>query len=361
MKAQFKRFVKMLTLSVGAYCLAAGGVVQGQAIGDDGYLFVTSWNNASVYRYDTATGAFVDAFVPRRSGGLYQPWDACISPHDGNLLVSYGHFGGVGQRKGVLRYDGTTGEFIDEFVPSGQLIMPHAVTFGPDSNLYIGEQTVESMGSIARFNGVTGEFIDYFVAPGSGGLGHPLAHVFGPDNNGDGELDLYVSDEHTGNVLHYDGTNGDFLGVFVEFGSGGLGSPFGLVFGPYGNLYVADTALFGGVRGILRYQGPAGPTPGAFIDEFVPANSGGLLEPLGMLFGPDANGDGEQDLYANSQAINPNSYQTQPHTSSVKRYDGITGTYIDDFIPIDSNGGLQGPGLMTFTHTDPVTLEYVGN
>ena len=35
-----------------------------------------------------------------------------------------------------------------------------------------------------------------------------------------------VSDEETGSILHFDGTNGDFLGVYVEFGSGGLGSPY---------------------------------------------------------------------------------------------------------------------------------------
>ena len=39
----------------------------------------------------------------------------------------------------VLRYNGTTGAFIDAFVSSGSggLDMPSGLTFGPDGNLYV--------------------------------------------------------------------------------------------------------------------------------------------------------------------------------------------------------------------------------
>ena len=69
----------------------------------------------------------------------------------------------------------------------------------------------------------------------------------------------------------------------------GWGSPTGLVFGPDGNLYVADGGFSGSTPAVLRFQGSGGPTPGAFMGAFVPAGRGGLLQPFGVLFGPDRN------------------------------------------------------------------------
>src|SRR5262249_52919634 len=61
---------------------------------------------------DAATGAFVDEFLPHNSGRLNQPASVVIGPRDHNVYVSTGHFGGPGQIKAVLRYDGTTGAFL---------------------------------------------------------------------------------------------------------------------------------------------------------------------------------------------------------------------------------------------------------
>src|SRR5207253_4678417 len=221
-------------------------------------------------------------------------------PHDHNVYVSTGHFQGPGQIKAVLRYDGATGAFLDEVVQRGQMPMPHAVIFGPDGNLYVGDRVQPGQGRIARFDGTTGAYLNDFVPVGSGGLGHPIVQVFGPSGRGPGDLDLYVSDEATHGILRYDGTTGAFVSAFVPGGSGGLGSPTGLVFGPDGNLYVADGGFSGSTPAVLRFQGPGGPTPGAFMGAFVPAGRGGLLQPFGVLFGPDRNGDGRQDLYVTS-------------------------------------------------------------
>jgi len=324
------------------------------------YLLVSSFKTDNVLRYDAATGAFVDEFLPHRSGGLSQPWGVVIGPADHHVYVSTGHFQGAGQIKAVLRYDGDTGAFLDEFVKSGQMPQPGAVTFGPDGNLYVSDDTDESHGRIARFDGTTGAYLNDFVTVGSGGLAHPLVHVFGPSGRGPGALDLYVSDPHIHRILRYDGTTGAFVSVFVPQGNGGLHTPLGLVFGPDGNLYVADGAYFGGTPAVLRFQGPSGLTPGAFIDAFVPTGRGGLLQPFGVLFGPDRNGDGRQDLYVTSSDVNEGSFQTSfPQTSSVKVYDGVTGAYLSDFVPT-GRGGLNEPLLMTFTETDPVTLAYTG-
>jgi hypothetical protein len=110
----------------------------------------------------------------------------------------------------------------------------------------------------------------------------------------------------------------------------------------------------------MRFQGPSGSTPGAPLPapgnggaDFVPAGSGGLLSPTGILFGPDGNGDGNQDLYV----ANVHPTNVQGKLGNVRRYDGVTGAFIDTFVT-ERSGGLDDPSLMTFTATDPVTLAY---
>lgn len=328
------------------------------------YLLVPDYDKHNVLRFDAATGAFVDEFVPRQSGGLNLPWIALIGPHDGNIYVSSGHFRGPGQIKAVLRYDGTTGAFLDQFVQPGQMDMAHSVMFGPDGNLYVGDRVEGNTGHprggrILRFNATTGAFMDEFVPRLSGGLLHPLAHVFGPSGRGPRNLDLYVTDEDAHDIKRYDGTTGAFLGVYVPAGSF-ISAPLGLTFGPDGNLYVADF----GIGAVLRFQGPAGTSPGAPMPSagntgaiFVAPGSGGLLaRPLGVIFGPDGNGDGHQDVYVSNITFTG----FYGKNGNVRRYDGRTGDFIDTFIPAGS-GGLDDPNLITFTETDPVTLQYLGD
>jgi hypothetical protein len=172
----------------------------------------------------------------------------------------------------------------------------------------------------------------------------------------------------TNSILRYDGTTGAFKGVFVPSGSGGLTTPQGLAFGPDGNLYVASGNFFAGTPfpagSILRYEGLAGPNPGAFLGTFVPPGSGGLSTPAGLLFGPDGKNDGKLDLYVTSAVVSNGSnnrvdFVAAPGSSEVLRYDGATGAFIDTFVSQDS-GGLQYPTFMTFTETDPATLNYDG-
>ena len=64
------------------------------------------------------------------NGGLGGAFGLTFGP-DGNLYVTAQFFTAV---PGVLRYNGTTGAFMDVFV-AGQFNVP---AFGPDGHLYVG-------------------------------------------------------------------------------------------------------------------------------------------------------------------------------------------------------------------------------
>ena len=168
--------------------------------------------------------------------------------------------------------------------------------------------------SVFRYDGQNGAFIDQFVPAGSGGLGLPRDLIYGPDGN------LYVNSDAFDKVLRYDGTTGAFIDKFVTDGSGGLSAPYGLVYGPDGNLYVSGFTS----NAVHRYDGVSG----AFIDLFVPVGSGGLVTPRDLVFGPDGN-----------------LYVVAHDSVNVLRYDGGTGAFIDVFA---SGGGLDSPAGLAF-------------
>jgi DNA-binding beta-propeller fold protein YncE len=67
-----------------------------------------------------------------------------------------------------------------------------------------------------------------------------------------------VASEGNNEVIRYNGTTGALIGTFAS--GGGLNYPFGLVFGPDGNLYVCS--LFS--NEVIRYNGTNGALIGTF-------------------------------------------------------------------------------------------------
>jgi len=162
---------------------------------------------------------------------------------------------------------------------SGGLSNPLGITLGADGNVYVAGDG----GAVLRYNGTTGAYINTFVSQGSGGLafGTEVGLAFGPDRN------LYVASSSTNQVLEYNGSTGVFIQAFVSAGSDGLSQPGGLRFGPDGNLYVASV----GSNAILCFQGPLSASPGSpstFVSSVVPPNTGGG-GPNDVIFGPDGN------------------------------------------------------------------------
>jgi hypothetical protein len=81
-----------------------------------------------------------------------------------------------------------------------------------DVDLYVASY---ASSEILRYDGDSGGFVDEFVESGSGGLNWPGGLVFGPGG------DLYLANVVTDEVLQFDGDTGEFIDVFVTARSGG--------------------------------------------------------------------------------------------------------------------------------------------
>ena len=306
-----------------------GGVISdGQGVGtilnDDVSITI---DDVTVTEGD-ASVKFLDAFVSAGSGGLNRAKAMVLGPN-GTLYVA------SGATDSVLSYDSTTGAFIDVLVTSGSGGLDNpSMLLVRDGYLYVssegaGKNAPLYSGSVLRYDASTGDPAPgplgapgtaEFIPAGSGVLDIPTGLLFDADGN------LYVGSYRTHDVLRYDGSTGEFKGVFVTAGSGGLAQPMHLRFGSDADLYVAS---FEG-DSVLRYQGPDGVSPGTFIDAFVPQGSGGLDGPRDPIWGPDGN------LYVGSY-----------YTDEVLRYDGTTGAFIDEFVASGS-GGLDIPRDLLF-------------
>ncbi len=282
-----------------------------QGTGDDGYLGV----------FIPASPADLPNVPIRPTGSVFHPTD------DFYYVAS-------ADTDEIRRYDAVTGAFVDIFVSAadGGLDQPEGIAFGADINgddileLYVASRATDQ---ILRYDGASGDFIDVFAQ--SPIPWQPTGLAFGPDANGDDTPELYVSGFLWDNVLELNGATGGMLRQLVPSGRGGLTGPVGLSFEAGGMLYVASSSD----DSVLRYNA----ITGAFIDDLVVTASGGLDQPQYFVVGPDANADGDDELYVTSFG-----------NDSVLRYNARTGAFIDDFV-YSGNGGMDGPTSVAF-HPD---------
>jgi sugar lactone lactonase YvrE len=251
---------------------------------------------------------FRGAFVEVATGGFN---DLTFGP-DGNLYAATSTPAGP---KAIDRYDGITGEHIDTFVPSDWFNGVRDIVFR-DGYMYVGSEGADE---VLRFDATSGSFVDTFVTAGSGGIDGPHGITFGPDANGDGVQELYVSGRSSSSVVRYDGVTGLPLGTYIAPGSGGLNVPEGIAFDPSGTfLYV--TSSFS--NQVLKYNALTGAYVGV-------GASTGLSTPKSVAFGSDGL------LYVGSAS-----------NSRILRFDQ-NGVYVDDFVPAGA-GGMERPYRMTF-------------
>jgi DNA-binding beta-propeller fold protein YncE len=233
----------------------------GMTLGPDEKIYVTSnvLGEGAVYRF-SRDGRFLGQFG---NATLRTPGRLAFGP-DGNCYVIGSNWPQSPAVWQILRYNRITGEFIDAFVTNAGV--PRDLAFGPDGKLYVADTNR----GIVRYDGTTGTFLDVFVPFGPSGLTDVTAFVHGPDGN------VFVASRNANAVFRFDGATGVLRDQFVTSGSGGLADPRGLTFGPDGHLYVSST----GMHRILRFNGNSG----AFMDVF--ATDSELIFPTDLIFTP---------------------------------------------------------------------------
>lgn len=215
---------------IGALAPAPGA--GGMAVDERGILYVACETMNEIRRFNLATGQPLHPFVRDdpategdETGGLDGPTGLTFGP-DGNLYVcSFNN-------DSILRYDGRTGAFVDVFVgdSEGGLNGPDiGITFGADGDLYVASHWTDS---VNRYEGVSGAAKGEFVAQGASGLTWPRDIMFSGGA-------LLVSSTPSELLYRYDAETGapaGYADFFYVVGPGGMGA------GPSGLVYLASAA-----------------------------------------------------------------------------------------------------------------------
>lgn len=149
-------------------------------------FYVSSNATHSVELFDGVTGEHIKSFVTAGSGGLAQTQEV-IFLDDGSLLVT-----GIGGTA-LKRYDGETGAYLGDFTSGYSLNKPTKTKIGPDGYLYVS-QWDDNDNAIVRFELSTGAFIDEVVPSLFQGMGQAW----------DSEGNFYVVSWGLGKMQKYD-------------------------------------------------------------------------------------------------------------------------------------------------------------
>ncbi len=171
---------------------------------------------------------------------------------------------------GILReYHGASGVLI-------RALAADAPLDGQDLTITSDGRVLVSDGAASRVVAFDREgFLGELIAPGAGGLSYAAGLTLTSADT------LLVASRDTDSVLEFDATDGTFLRVLVDSGTGGLTRPFGMTIGPDRRLYVTSSD-----NRVLEFDADSG----AFVRDFVQADdNGGLLEPRGLAFLPGGN------------------------------------------------------------------------
>jgi DNA-binding beta-propeller fold protein YncE len=169
-------------------------------------ILVGNFNNSTVTKY-SSSGAFLSTLVTAGSGGMSGPDVGITIGPDGKLYVPSFDSGAV------LRYNASTGAFLDTFIPAGgvgAMSQPRTILFR-DNKVWVTSDN----GNKALRYGLDGSFVDTFVTPGSGGLSGASGMAFGDDGL------LYVSSWRNSRVIKYSLTDGSFVGNAITTGLNG--------------------------------------------------------------------------------------------------------------------------------------------
>jgi hypothetical protein len=188
--------------------------ITGVEVDPDGDVLVSSFATNEILRFagpetDPASGRvpgdFMEVFVTAGDGGLSGPADLTFGIVEGHLLViSSG-------TSDIKRFDGSTGAYIDDYIPAGVIGAPGAMAFHPfeDAMLYV---TDTENHKVLRFNPGTPGAGEEFISGASediGGLTQPTGMIFDPDG------DLYLSSFGTNEIKRFAGIDAAVPGAYL--------------------------------------------------------------------------------------------------------------------------------------------------
>lgn len=201
----------------------------------------------------------------------------------------------------IAQFDLNTGSGDGEFVPVGQggLSTASGVLSGSDGNFYVVSQ---GNNRVLVKDGENGSFLRAITTGST-----PVGVLLSPTGT------LLVVENIADRVSEFSLTTGSRIGTWNS--GGGLNAPGPIVYGPDGNIYVGSRAN----DKVVRFNA----STGAFIDNFVPAGSGGLDNPGDLAF------------------VGDYLYVTSRNTNEVLRYNATTGAFEDVFV--SSSVGLSDP------------------
>ncbi len=195
------------------FSLNAGGAV----LGPDGNLYLGSRSGGNIVRFDSTTGEFIDIFVATNDVSFPRGFVF----DDDFLFLGNGAdpTSGIGGAT-IQQYDGTTGELIDPNFISDENLSPLDVILGLDGNIYTSSEFpfvggADPMPGTVRVysseNGDLLQVIDPRDANGESLIIAPRGLGFGPDGL------LYISSTGNGRVIRVNPNTGEFVDIFIEF------------------------------------------------------------------------------------------------------------------------------------------------
>lgn len=151
--------------------------------------------------------------------------------------------------------------------------------------------------------------------PAAEELDRPWGMLFSPQG------ELYVADTFADAIHRFDVAKGTSMGTFVPQQTGNLNTPVFMAWGADGHLYVSSS----GNHSVLCFDG----LTGEFLSAFVPPRTADLAQPTGLAFGRGG------DLFVASVG-----------KKTVFRFDGRTGEPLGAVLPSGDGGLTQPMGLV---------------
>lgn len=222
-------------------------------LGTSGLLLVPDSTNKRVMAFDPQTGDLVDAnFIPPDPSNLVLPINAILSSSGDAILVS-------DDSEDVVQAYDLNGSYLGVFAPAGGpnpalLQNPRGMELRPNGNLLVTTGGGGNIDSVVEFD-AAGNYVGVFIPSGSGGLDSPY-DVLGRAND-------WLVAGITSDAIHRYDLNGGFLDLFTPVDN----FPEQLQAAANSNILVANFS--GGQKGILEYT-----SGGSLVANYLPINDG---------------------------------------------------------------------------------------